>query len=83
MKRLEVLAFQLNKEIISNKSPDDVVICAAVRTPITKAKKGGLKDTPPQIMLSATLKEVVSRAKIDPKFVDDIAVGNNLQPGAG
>ncbi len=33
------------------KSADDVVICAAVRTPLTKAKKGGLRDTPPEIML--------------------------------
>ena len=34
-------------------------------------------------MLSATLKEVVRRAGIDVRLVDDIAVGNNLQPGAG
>lgn len=34
-------------------------------------------------MLSAALKEVVSRSKIEAKLVDDIAVGNNLQSGAG
>lgn len=34
-------------------------------------------------MLSAALKEVVSRSKIEAKLVDDIAVGNNLQAGAG
>jgi acetyl-CoA acyltransferase 1 len=71
------------KAPISSKSPDDVVICSAVRTPITKAKRGALKDTAPEVMLAATLKEVISRAKLDPKLVDDIAVGNNLQSGAG
>jgi acetyl-CoA acyltransferase 1 len=60
-----------------------VVICAAVRTPVTKAKRGALKDTAPEVMLAAALKEVVARAKVDPKLVDDIAVGNNLQSGAG
>jgi acetyl-CoA acetyltransferase len=34
-------------------------------------------------MLAAALKEVVARAKLDPKLVEDIAVGNNLQSGAG
>ena len=29
---------------LSRKSPDDVVITMAVRTPLCKAKKGGFKD---------------------------------------
>lgn len=32
-------------------SMNDVVICGAVRTPLTKAKKGDLKDTSPEILL--------------------------------
>lgn len=82
MQRLESLAGQLAKNNIAH-SDDDVVICAALRTPLTKAKKGGLKDTLPEVMLAAALKGVVDQAKLDPKKVQDIVVGNVLQPGAG
>ena len=34
-------------------------------------------------MLAAVLKEAALRAKIDPKLIEDIAIGNNLQPSAG
>ena len=83
MNRLNNLACQLNSSYISGKQPDDVVICSAVRTPITKAKKGHLKDTSPEVMIAFALKGAVERAKLDPKLVQDIAIGNNLQPGAG
>jgi hypothetical protein len=36
---------------LSQKNPDDVVITLAVRTPLTKARKGGLKDTTLEHML--------------------------------
>ena len=32
--------------VTQRKSPDDIVVVSALRTPITRAKKGGLKDTP-------------------------------------
>jgi len=54
------------------------VICAAVRTPLTKAKKGGLKDTTCDALLVPVFKGVLERTKIDPKKVEDICVGNNL-----
>ena len=82
MNRLKNLATQLTSHSIAQKDADDVVICSAVRTPITKAKRGGLKDTAPEVMLSTVLKEVVTRANVEPKLVEDIAVGNNLAPGA-
>lgn len=82
MKRLESLAGQLTLNTIA-KSDDDVVIVAAVRTPLTKSKRGGLKDTLPEVLLSTVLKAVVERSKLDPKKVEDIVVGNVLQPGAG
>lgn len=50
---------------------------------MTKAKKGLLKDTAPEYLLSFALRAACERAKLDPKLVQDIAVGNNLQPGAG
>jgi len=34
-------------------------------------------------MLSVVLREAAARAKVNTKDVQDIAVGNNLQPGAG
>jgi acetyl-CoA acyltransferase 1 len=82
MERLESLAGQIKQSNIA-KSDDDVVICAAFRTPLTKAKKGGLKDTLPEVMLATVLRAVVDQVKLDPKKVDDIVVGNVLQPGAG
>lgn len=55
----------------------------AVRTPICKARKGGLKEAYPEDMLSAVLKGILDRTQIDPKLVDDIQVGNVLPPGGG
>jgi hypothetical protein len=50
--RLSAIASQVSgggdsiaKRRILEKKPDDVVITFAARTPLTKAKKGGLKDT--------------------------------------
>lgn len=83
MQRLQNLELQLTSKPISTKNPDDVVICSAVRTPLTKAKRGLLKDTAPEYLLSYALRAACERAKLDPKYVQDIAVGNNLQPGAG
>lgn len=58
------------------KKPDDVVITLAVRTPLTKAKKGGFKDTTLEYMIYALLKEVRLRSNLDPALVEDIALGN-------
>ncbi|KAK1921349.1 Thiolase, N-terminal domain-containing protein [Papiliotrema laurentii] len=64
-------------------SADDVVIVSAVRTPVTKAKKGGFKDCLPEDLLAAVLKEAVKRGGVDPAKIQDIAVGNVLPPGGG
>ncbi|KAH7084316.1 Thiolase, N-terminal domain-containing protein [Paraphoma chrysanthemicola] len=61
---------------ITTKNPDDIVITLAVRTPLTKAKKGGFKDTLLDGIMVKTLKAVVERANIDPALVEDIACGN-------
>jgi len=37
----------------------------------------------PEIMLSTVLRAVVEKVKLNPSKVQDIAVGNVLQPGAG
>jgi acetyl-CoA acyltransferase 1 len=62
---------------------EDVVIVSALRTPITKARRGGFKDTTPDVLLGHVLAAVLKQAKLDPKLVGDVVVGNVLQPGAG
>ncbi|KAG0272049.1 3-ketoacyl-CoA thiolase with broad chain length specificity [Linnemannia exigua] len=68
---------------IGVKSPEDVVIVDAVRTPMTRGKKGGFKDTVPEDLLAAVLIAIKDRTKIDPTLVDDICVGTVLQPSGG
>jgi len=65
------------------KSPDDVVICSALRTPIAKARRGNFKDMACEDLLAPLFKETMQRSKIDPKLVGDIQIGNASQPGAG
>jgi len=60
----------------TSQNPDDVVITLAIRTPLTKGGKGGLKDTPLDGILYKLLCEVVKRSKIDTQLVEDICVGN-------
>ncbi|KAJ9614664.1 hypothetical protein H2200_002801 [Cladophialophora chaetospira] len=61
---------------ITAKTPDDIVITLALRTPLTKGKKGGFKDTDLDYIVYALLKEVVNKSKIDPSLVEDICLGN-------
>ncbi|KAI1315957.1 3-ketoacyl-CoA thiolase with broad chain length specificity [Mortierella claussenii] len=68
---------------IGVQSPDDVVIVDAVRTPLTRGKKGGFKDTVPEDLLAAVLIAIKDRTKIDPALVDDICVGTVLQAAGG
>ena len=56
--------------------PDDVVITLALRTPMCKASKGGLKDTSLDGLLFKTLTQVRLCSDLDPKLVDDICLGN-------
>ncbi|KAI8817420.1 Thiolase, N-terminal domain-containing protein [Fimicolochytrium jonesii] len=65
------------------RSPDDVVIVAAYRTPLCKAGKGAFKETHPEYLLSVALKSIREKTGIDPALVQDIQVGNVCMPGAG
>ncbi|CAG8972994.1 hypothetical protein HYALB_00007841 [Hymenoscyphus albidus] len=71
------------KSQLLQKSPDDIVITFAARTPLTKAKKGGLKDTRIDELLISLLTEVRERSKIDPNLVEDVCLGNVLAPAQG
>lgn len=89
MERLSNLSAHLSanpagaKEKILEKNADDVVIVAAYRTAITRGKKGGFKDTQSAEILAGLMKAVVDKVGIDPKLIQDIAVGNVCNPGAG
>jgi len=63
-------------DALLQKSPDDVVITLAIRTPLTKGGKGGFKDTPVDGIVVKLLKEVVKRMNMDPALVEDICLGN-------
>ncbi|WPG98657.1 beta ketoadipyl CoA thiolase [Acrodontium crateriforme] len=61
---------------ILSQNPDDVVITLAIRTPLTKARKGGFKDTHLDGLVFKTLEQVVRRSNLDPALVEDICLGN-------
>ncbi|GAA5830531.1 hypothetical protein JCM11251_002504 [Rhodosporidiobolus azoricus] len=84
--RLSGLVSQLTpggKSALESKNPNDVVIVAAARTAITRAKKGGFKDTCPEELLVAVFKAVVDRSGIKKELVEEIQVGNVLPAGGG
>lgn len=73
--------------------PRDAVIVQAIRTPLCRARKGGLAKLPPSVLLSTVLHGVLlkepqkmnARASDDsflilPDSVQDICVGNVLSP---
>jgi acetyl-CoA acyltransferase 1 len=48
----------------------------AIRTPLCKGKKGGLKDTALDALVFKMLEQVVQRLNFDPALVEDICLGN-------
>lgn len=69
---------------ILQKSPNDVVFLTSLRTPVTRAKKGGLRDTYDHEMLAAVLKAILDRnPNLDPAKVQDIQIGNVLSELGG
>ena len=69
---------------VGPKSDDDVVIVSFARTAMTRAKRGPQKDTMVEEMLVPVYEDVLRKANgLDPKFIEEICIGNVLQPGAG
>jgi acetyl-CoA acyltransferase 1 len=64
-------------------SQRQIVVTCALRTAITKGGKGGFKDTHPADLLAGAFKGLLERSGINPKLVEDIAVGSVLPPGGG
>ncbi|KII93771.1 hypothetical protein PLICRDRAFT_88102 [Plicaturopsis crispa FD-325 SS-3] len=65
---------------LEKKSPNDVVITMAIRSPLCKARKGGLKDTQTDELMLEMFKQAIAHSKIDPSIVGDICVGTVLTP---
>ncbi|KAL8693369.1 MAG: hypothetical protein Q9218_001806 [Villophora microphyllina] len=61
---------------ITQKNDDDVVITLAIRTPLAKGFRGGLKDTQLDFLVYSLLKKVIEKSNIDPQMVEDICLGN-------
>ncbi|XP_043720608.1 3-ketoacyl-CoA thiolase 2, peroxisomal [Telopea speciosissima] len=61
---------------------DDIVIVAAYRTPLCKAKRGGFKDTPADDLLATVLRALIEKTNLNPSEVGDIVVGTVLAPGS-
>lgn len=64
-----------------------IAILEGVRTPLCRARKGALKDATPDRLLASALSGLMasfrSEGKLTLDMVDDIVVGNVLQPGGG
>jgi acetyl-CoA acyltransferase 1 len=67
---------------IGTKGDDDVVIIAANRSPIGRARKGSFKDLTPDDLLAQVIQGTVKVAGIDGNSLGDIVVGNVQTEGA-
>lgn len=69
---------------ILKKNPDDIVILSALRTPVTRAKKGGFKDAHDHELLAHVLKATLAATpNLDPKLIDDVQIGTVLSELGG
>jgi len=61
------------------KNPNDIVFLSALRTPVTKAKKGGLRDAHDHELLAAVLKATLAKfPNLDPRKIEDVHIGTVL-----
>ncbi|KAL5605997.1 hypothetical protein BROUX41_006210 [Berkeleyomyces rouxiae] len=69
---------------LTAKVPTDVVILSALRTPITRAGRGPLKDAYPEELLGAVLAKTVSaHENLPASVISDVAVGTVLSELGG
>lgn len=69
---------------ILQKHPNDIVFLSALRTPVTRAKKGGFKDAHDHELLSHVLKATLAAVpNLDPKLIDDVQIGTVLSELGG
>ena len=69
---------------ILQKNPHDIVFLSALRTPVTRAKKGGFKDAHDHELLAHVLKATLAaNPNLDPAKIDDIQIGTVLSELGG
>lgn len=75
---------QKGSKNILQKSPNDVVFLSALRTPVTRAKKGGFKDAHDHELLAHVLRATLSaNPNLDPTLIADIQIGTVLSELGG
>jgi acetyl-CoA acyltransferase 1 len=61
---------------IRTKSPQDIVILSSLRTPVTRANKGGFRNAYDHELLSHVLRATLAaNPSLPPEKIDDVAVG--------
>ena len=88
MNRLNILQEQINPNYTNHiiKEDNTPYIIDGMRTPITKAFKGGLSKYGPEVLLSELLTQLISRNSFlseNPELIDEIIIGNALQDIGG
>ncbi|RDI88909.1 hypothetical protein Vi05172_g1544 [Venturia inaequalis] len=69
---------------ILQKHPHDIVFLSALRTPVTRSKKGGLSQTYDHELLATVLKATREKfPNLDPAKIDDIQIGTVLSEIGG
>ncbi|KAK3114910.1 hypothetical protein LTR53_006284 [Teratosphaeriaceae sp. CCFEE 6253] len=69
---------------ILQKNPNDVVFLSALRTPVTRAKKGGFNTAHDHELLSHVLRATLAALpNLDPSIVNDIQIGTVLSELGG
>jgi len=65
-----------------SKNPRDPVVVSAVRTPVTKARRGALKDTRPDDLMIFAIKGALERAPgLPPEEIADVIIGTATPEG--
>lgn len=69
---------------ILQKNPNDIVFLSALRTPVTRAKKGGFRDAHDHELLAHVLKATLAaNPNLDPKLINDVQIGTVLSELGG
>lgn len=69
---------------ILQKQPHDIVFLSALRTPVTRARKGGFKDAYDHELLSHVLKATLAaNPNLDPSKIQDVQIGTVLSELGG
>ena len=68
-----------------SKSPLDVVVVSALRTPLCRARKGALAKVPASTLVTTVLEATLERTngKVTGDEIEDICFGNCLMPQSG